>query len=99
MRGVTNITTVLEEEGVMEDLPVQLTAGDLVPIMVVLAALCMIGTMDQHMKGAGALIMVGPEVLNLVGTGVLNMADTAGIVFHSHSSIVIFFPLMLLKYS
>ena len=73
MRGVTNITTVPEEEGVMEDHPVQLLVDDLVLIMVVHAALCMIGTTGQHMIDEGVLIMVG--------LGVLNMVDIAGIAF------------------
>lgn len=71
MRGETDFMTVLE--GDMRDHPVQFLAGDLVLIMGAHAALCMIGTMDQHMTGVGALIMGGQ--------GVLNMADIAGIVF------------------
>lgn len=74
-----NIMTV-PEEGVMGDRPVQFIASDQVLTMAVHAALCMIGTMDQHMTGVRALIIVGLGALNMAGIGVLNMADIAGIV-------------------
>lgn len=55
-------------------------AGDLVLIMVELAAQSTIGTTAQCMIGAGVLIMGGTEVLGrcMGGTGVPSTEDTAG---------------------
>lgn len=78
MIGVTGVTIALKEEVMVgvglvltEGHQVRCIAGAQALTMVVLAALFMIGTMDQHMTGTGVLIMVG--------TGVLNMANTEGI--------------------
>ena len=73
MRGVIDIMTVREEAVMGGPLVLLFIPNDQVQTMVGLAALCMIGTMDHHMTSAGALIMVGTEVLNMV--------DIAGIVY------------------
>lgn len=70
--------TVLEE-AVTGDHPVQLIGDVQVLTMVVLAALCMTGTMDQPFTGVRALIMAGLGALIMAGIGVLNMVDIAGI--------------------
>jgi len=76
------MVAVLEEEGVLLDLPVQVIAGDQVQTMAVHVVLCMIGIVDR--TGGGVLIMAGTGVPIMAGTGVLNMADTAGIVFEGN---------------